>query len=179
MHAAADARPAGPGLRGATVYPITISQEAHVANAPARSAQQRKRDTLARLDREVDAWVASASPEGFPYLIPLSYLWDGQTLTVSTPEDSPTARNLSTGRPVRLTIGPTRDVVLIEGTAEAFSSEKVPAELADAFADKLWDPRLDSVRYSYFRITPRLIQAWREVNELSGRTLMRDGRWLA
>lgn len=147
-------------------------------NPPARSAQQRKLDTLARLDRDVDAWVASASPDGVPYLIPLSYLWDGETLTVSTPEDSPSARNLSTGRPVRLAIGPTRDVVLIEGTVEAFCKEKVPEQVADAFAEKLWDPRLDSVRYSYFRITPRLIQAWRQVNELSGRTLMRDGRWL-
>jgi hypothetical protein len=149
-----------------------------VANPPARSAQQRKLDTLARLDRDIDAWVASASPDGVPYLIPLSYLWDGETLTVSTPEDSPSGRNLSTGRPVRLAIGPTRDVVLIEGTVESFCKEKVPPELADAFAEKLWDPRLDSVRYSYFRITPRLIQAWRQVNELSGRTLMRDGRWL-
>ncbi|HEY2549928.1 MAG TPA: pyridoxamine 5'-phosphate oxidase family protein [Streptosporangiaceae bacterium] len=149
-----------------------------MASAPARSAQQRKLDTLARLDRDVDAWVASASPDGVPYLIPLSYVWDGETLTVSTPEDSPTGRNMTTGQLVRLTIGPTRDVVLIEGTVEAFPKEKVPPELADAFADKLWDPRLDSVRYSYFRITPKIIQAWRQVNELSGRNLMRDGHWL-
>jgi hypothetical protein len=26
---------------------------------------------------------------------------------------------------------------------------------------------------------PRRIQAWREVNELPGRELMRDGHWLA
>jgi hypothetical protein len=32
--------------------------------------------------------------------------------------------------------------------------------------------------YRWFRITPRRIQAWREANELAGRTLMRDGRWL-
>jgi catechol 2,3-dioxygenase-like lactoylglutathione lyase family enzyme len=29
-----------------------------------------------------------------------------------------------------------------------------------------------------FRISPRRIQAWREVNELPDRELMRDGRWL-
>jgi hypothetical protein len=33
--------------------------------------------------------------------------------------------------------------------------------------------------YRWFRISPRRIQAWREVNELPGRELMRDGRWLA
>jgi hypothetical protein len=31
----------------------------------------------------------------------------------------------------------------------------------------------------YFRIVPDRVQAWREVNELPGRTLMRDGVWLA
>jgi hypothetical protein len=30
----------------------------------------------------------------------------------------------------------------------------------------------------YFRIVPYRVQAWREVNELRGRTLMRDGQWL-
>ncbi len=33
--------------------------------------------------------------------------------------------------------------------------------------------------YAYFRIVPGQVQAWREVNELAGRTLMRDGGWLA
>jgi hypothetical protein len=28
------------------------------------------------------------------------------------------------------------------------------------------------------RISPRRIKAWREVNELPNRELMRDGRWL-
>jgi Pyridoxamine 5'-phosphate oxidase len=143
-----------------------------------RSAARRKHDTLARLERDVDAWVASASQDGTAYLVPLSFLWDGATLTMSTPEASPTGRNLAAGGRVRLALGPTRDVVLIEGTVETFSRESVPADLADAFAARLWDARVGTVRYSYFRITPLLIQAWREVNELNGRDLMRDGRWL-
>jgi hypothetical protein len=32
--------------------------------------------------------------------------------------------------------------------------------------------------YRWFRISPRRIQAWREVNGLADRELMRDGRWL-
>jgi len=31
----------------------------------------------------------------------------------------------------------------------------------------------------WYRISPRRIQAWREVNEMPDRDLMRDGRWLA
>jgi len=32
--------------------------------------------------------------------------------------------------------------------------------------------------YRWFRISPRRIQAWREVDELADRELMRNGRWL-
>ena len=48
----------------------------------------------------------------------------------------------------------------------------------DAFAGKTgFDPRqLDN--YTFYRVVPREIRAWREVNELAHRLLMRDGRWL-
>jgi hypothetical protein len=143
-----------------------------------RSAEQRKRDTLVRLERDIDAWVASADRDGNPYLVPLSYVWDGTGFTLATPEASPTGRNLRASGQVRLGIGPTRDVILIEGTVEAFTREAVPAELADAFAAKAWDVRLEHKRYAFFRVIPQRIQAWREENELAGRDLMRDGRWL-
>ena len=145
---------------------------------PPRPLQQRQQDTRARLSRDVDAWVATAGRDGHAYLLPLSFLWDGAALTVATPESSRTGRNLRSSGRARLAIGPTRDVVLVNGVVEAFTLETVPAELADAFAHKLWDPREETARYAYFRITPRRIQAWREENELAGRDLMRDGRWL-
>ena len=59
---------------------------------PARSTAQRKTDVLAKLGSEVDLWVASADATGDPYLIPLSYVWDGARLTVSTPRASRTGR---------------------------------------------------------------------------------------
>jgi nitroimidazol reductase NimA-like FMN-containing flavoprotein (pyridoxamine 5'-phosphate oxidase superfamily) len=149
-------------------------------NPPARPAKQRKQDTLARLERDVDAWVASADPAtGTPYLVPLSFLWDGETVLIATPAASPTSRNLrATGR-VRLGVGLTRDVVLIEGTVEAVPAAELPDEVGDAFAAKTgFDPRRLRDPYLYFRIRPRRIQAWREVNELEGRELLRGGRWL-
>ena len=145
---------------------------------PPRSPQQRKEDTLARFATDVDAWVASADPSGNAYLLPLSFLWDGAAITVTTPEASRTARNLRSAGKARLGFGPTRDVVLVDGTVQEYSLETVPDELARAFAEKLWDPRHDADRYAFFRITPQRIQAWREVNELPGRDLMRDGNWL-
>jgi hypothetical protein len=149
-----------------------------VATEAPRDALQRKQDTLTRLEQDVDVWVASASADGEPYLVPLSYVWDGSRLTLATPEASPTGRNLRRSGTVRLALGPTRDVVLIDATVEAFTRETVPAAVADAFAAKLWDARVGATPYAYFLVTPRTVQAWREENELAGRTLMRDGHWL-
>jgi hypothetical protein len=143
-----------------------------------RSGKQRKHDSLTRLEHDVDVWVATSDGAGEPYLVPLSFLWDGSALVLSTPESSITGRNLRSSRGVRLALGHTRDVVLIEGGVESFTLDTVPTALADAFASKLWDSRLEPNRYAFFRITPEKIQAWREVNELKGRDLMRDGVWL-
>ncbi len=62
---------------------------------PIRSRAQRRRDTEERLNQDVDLWVASASADGLPYLAPLPFDWDGETLLLATPAASPTGRNLS------------------------------------------------------------------------------------
>lgn len=141
-----------------------------------RSAEQRKSDTLSRLASEVDAWIATADAAGSGYLLPLSFLWDGAGVIFSTPRSSVTGANLSQGGRVRVGVGQLRDVTMIDGTAEPVQDEPTK----DAFAAKHgWDPRTEAGDYAYFRIIPDRIQAWREVNELPGRTLMRDGDWLA
>jgi hypothetical protein len=104
-------------------------------------------------------------------------LWDGTAFLISTPRASVTARNLLADGRVRLSLGPTRDVVLVDGAAEPVDIEP---ETGDAFATKTgFDPRELDEPYQYFLIRPRRIQAWREANELRGRDLMRDGHWLA
>ncbi|MEU2283291.1 pyridoxamine 5'-phosphate oxidase family protein [Streptomyces sp. NPDC013178] len=151
-----------------------------MTSAPARPAEQRKRDTLHRLEHDVDAWVATAAPDGgTPYLVPLSFVWDGATLLFATPATSPTGRNLLNTGVARVGIGPTRDVVLVEGTAVAVEPADLPEEDAEIFAGKTgFDPRRLAAPYLYFRVLPRRIQAWREADELVGRELMRDGEWL-
>jgi hypothetical protein len=143
-----------------------------------RDARQRKQDTLARFRADDDAWVATTGASDGAYLVPLSFLWDGEAFILTTPESSRTAKNLRVTGKARLAFGPTRDVVIVDGEVEAFTLETVPANLAAAFAARQWDPRELSVRYAYFRITPYRIQAWREENELPGRLLMKNGRWL-
>ncbi|MET7302272.1 pyridoxamine 5'-phosphate oxidase family protein [Embleya sp. NPDC005575] len=145
-----------------------------------RTAEQRKQDTLDRLEHDVDAWVATADAKtGTPYLVPLSFLWDGSTLLIATASASPTARNLLAGGALRLGIGPTRDVVMIEATAEPVTTSEIPGDVADGFAEKSgFDPRVLTTSYHYFRIRPNLVQAWREANEIKGRDVLRDGTWL-
>jgi hypothetical protein len=150
-----------------------------MSTPPARALEQRKQDALSRLENDIDAWVATAdAATGTPYLIPLSFLWDGLTLLVATPDASPTSRNLRATGKVRLGIGPTRDLVLVEGTVQALPATEIPGEVGDAFAVKTgFDPRQLTDPYLYFRIRPQRVQAWREANELRGRELMRDGHW--
>jgi Pyridoxamine 5'-phosphate oxidase len=145
---------------------------------PARSGSQRRIDVLAKLRSDVDLWVASADEAGGAYLVPLSYYWDDSTLTIATPRASRTGRNLVRAGWARVALGPTRDVVIIEGPVEAIPIGTDP-RLEDAHAAATgFDPRTLADEYVYLRITPHRIQAWREANELAGRQLMRGGDWL-
>ena len=149
-------------------------------SAEPRSHAQRRRDTEQRLTHDIDLWVASASADGGPYLVPLSFDWDGEALLVATPANSPTGRNLAATQTARLGLGHTRDVSMIEGDVEVLEIDALPQERGDRFAARAgFDPRAQDTPYRWFRISPRRIQAWREVDELPDRELMRDGRWLA
>jgi hypothetical protein len=148
-------------------------------SAEPRSRAQRRRDTEHRLTHDIDLWVASASADGVPHLVPLSFDWDGEALLVSTPTDSPTGRNLAATRAVRLGLGHTRDVSMIDGEVEVLDIDALSRERGDRFAARAgFDPRTLATPYRWFRISPRRIQAWREVDELPERELMRDGDWL-
>ncbi|URM91434.1 pyridoxamine 5'-phosphate oxidase family protein [Streptomyces sp. MRC013] len=150
-----------------------------IVRQPVRDREQRKHDVLRRFAEDHDLWAATASAAGAPLLVPLSFVWDDDTFLISTRRANPTARNLTPRGRVRLGLGHTRDVVLVDGMAEAVEGCDLPRASADAFAAKLgWDPR-DCEPWVYLRVTPRTVKAWREEAELPDRLLMRDGTWLA
>ena len=93
-----------------------------------RSRAQRKADALALLRTEVDCWVASADEMGNAHLVPLSHHWDGAALVFATLRSSPTATNLLRAGVARVGVGPTRDVVLVDGRV----TERVDDAIADA-----------------------------------------------
>jgi hypothetical protein len=87
--------------------------------------------------------------------------------------------NVTANRRVRLALGETRDVVMIDAVlVEAVSRAEVTADLADAYAAQAgWDPRTEEGDYVYLVLGPERIQVWREGEDLTGRTVMRNGTW--
>src|SRR5680860_1469351 len=63
-------------------------------------------------------------------------------LLMATPTDSPTGRNLAATRAVRLGLGHTRDVSMIEGEVEVLEIDGLPQERGDRFVARTgFDPR--------------------------------------
>ncbi|MFC9731811.1 pyridoxamine 5'-phosphate oxidase family protein [Streptomyces roseolus] len=143
-----------------------------------RDRAERIRDVRDRLARELDLWVASAGADGVPYLVPLSFFWDGTDVWLVTRYGNPTGRNLAANPRTRLALGDTRDVVLLDGEVTAYPHDEVPAEAAEGFHAKTgWDAREAGPAYRWFRVRPVEVQAWHEEPELAGRQLMKDGEW--
>ncbi|MEE6271491.1 pyridoxamine 5'-phosphate oxidase family protein [Streptomyces diastatochromogenes] len=144
---------------------------------PPRDAGQRKKDALRLLAAEEDAWVSSASPDGAPTMVPLSFVWHRERLMMSTKRTHATVRNLAARGESRVAVGTTRDVVLADCTVEVLANAALPQDAADALAAKLgWNPR-GREAWVFLRFTPHRLLVWREENELAGRELMRDGAW--
>lgn len=150
-----------------------------------RTREQRRADTLAKLAAPAaDVWVATAAVDAggqaSSYLVPLSLAWIDERVVVATEADSVTARNIISAGRARLGLGPTRDVVMIDAELEqVYGLDAVPAALARRYAAQAdWDPRESGDQMRFLVLRPQRIQAWREVNELPGRTLMRGGAWI-
>jgi hypothetical protein len=150
-----------------------------VGTANARDRETRKADTLAMLATPaIDAWVATASAAGAPHLVPLSLAWVDERVVIAVEESSLTARNLAASGLTRLGLGPSRDVVMIDAVLEKVVDVGADDALGAAYvAQADLDPRRAS-GYVLLVLRPVRVQAWREENEIAGRTLMRDGTWL-
>lgn len=146
------------------------------SDEPVRDAAQRVTDALTHLEQDTDLWIATGQV-GRPWLVPLSFHWTGSAVLMATLRRSPTYRNLDQGGHVRLALGDTRDVVMIDGVADL--PDSLPDEEAAATAAAAgYDPRVEP-EPGYVRVVPQRVQAWRNGAEITGRTIMRDGEWVA
>jgi hypothetical protein len=145
-----------------------------------RTVEARRADVLVALEAQRDLWIATADTSGKPHLIAASAWWDGTDLVVATRGDSRTASNLVVGSEVRLAAGSPADVIMVDARVV----DSVPAgeagELADGFTIAVgWDPREVGEGWVFYRLRPTRIQAYRGYDELEGRFVMRNSRWLA
>jgi hypothetical protein len=146
-----------------------------------RTTSQRKADVLDALSRNRDAWLATADRAGRPHLIAVSSWWDGQRFVVATTDQSRSARNLEATHLARLALGSPDDVIVIDAQLEGSRAvREADGKQAEGFAAAVgWDPRDVDGRWSFYELRPRRIQAYRGYDELEGRDVMRDQRWLA
>jgi hypothetical protein len=150
------------------------------AVAELRTVKERKADVLVVLEAQGDLWLATADSSSRPHLIAVSAWWDGSDLVIATTAKSRTAANLEVGRSVRLAAGAPNDVVMIDAEVVESVPAKQAGEVADGFAIAVgWDPREVGEGWAFFRLRPTQIQAYRGYDELEGRNVMANSRWLA
>ena len=122
-----------------------------------RSSNERKADALAKLEAiEANVWVASGSPTGAVHLIPMTHTWNGTQVVLATEPMSRTVANVTANPRVRLALGETRDVVMIDAIfVEAVPKAEAPVALADAYSTQAgWDPRTDGDDYVFLLLRP-------------------------
>ena len=114
---------------------------------------------------------------GVPHLVPVSLAWVDERIVIAVEASSVTARSTATSGTARLAVGPTRDVVMVDALREKTVDVAADDELGEAYvAQADWDQ--GETRATCSSCSGGRVQAWREANEIAGRTLMRDGRWL-
>lgn len=124
-----------------------------------------------RLYAEPVVWLGSVRPDGRPHLVPVWFLWDGETITLFSQPNNQKIRNLRANPHVSLALEAANegeDVAILEGTAQLVSMDDV-APILDRYSEKYgasiagmgWTP--ESMRASYsqpIRVTPTKLIAW-------------------
>jgi hypothetical protein len=154
--------------------------QAQAARArPTRSKAERRTHLLRRLETEDKLWIATASADGSAHLVPFSFVWDGERVTMATAQDNPAARNVARTGKARLALGTMSDIVLIDGAITVLAREALDAALAERLSQVSAIDARQALDYVYLQLTPVRIQAWWSAAELAQPTIMREGRWLA
>jgi hypothetical protein len=145
-----------------------------------RDVATRKADVMEALGGQTDLWIASADLAGRPHLIAVSAWWDGAEVVIATTATSRTAKNLGANPVVRLAHGSPADAIVIDARLVEVRPAHEAPDLARGFAGAVgWDPREVGPGWTFYRLKPVRIQAYRGYDELEGRDVMRGSEWLA
>lgn len=146
--------------------------------AQARPLPERREAAIEHLRSHSNLWLATASDGRGPHLIPASYWWDGSRLTTATFEDSRTLKNVRAQPKVRVSVGSTSDVLMIDAAAVIVAVAGIDPAAAEGYARASRNDPRSVPGFVYIQLTPQRMQVWRGAAEFSGRTVMRGGTWL-
>ena len=150
-----------------------------MTSTPLRDVATRKRDVLRALESQGHYWLTSADIGGRPQMIGVSALWDGHELVVTTLGSSRTARNMAMNPTVVLAHGDPSDAIVIRAQVIDSSAVADSAHIAADWKQAMgWDPR-EMDGWTFFRLRPTRIQAFRGYDEIENRDVMVRSRWLA
>jgi len=91
-----------------------------------------------RLRKEIMIWLSTVRPDGHPHLVPVWFLWDGETILIFSQPKTQKVRNLQHNLNVMLALDTARlggDIVMIEGKAELLK-EPTTAIMSPEYAEK-------------------------------------------
>ena len=145
---------------------------------PTRSKGERRAQVLRRLESEDKLWIATAAADGRAHLVPFSFVWDGECISMATAHDNPAARNVARTGKARLALGNIHDIVLIDGAISVIALQALDDTLAERLSRVSAIDARQVPGYVYLQLTPVRIQAWWSAAELAQPTIMRQGLWL-
>jgi pyridoxine/pyridoxamine 5'-phosphate oxidase len=114
-----------------------------------------------RLERSRNYWIVTADADGRPRAAPVWGLWFDGSVVFGTSLRSSKGRNLERDPRVLIHLESGDETVILEGEAESL---ELTDEMADAFKSKYdWRPETDDPS-GWFRLRPRIAQAWLETD---------------
>jgi hypothetical protein len=144
-----------------------------------RATADRVADAQQRLQSDPNVWVATASPDGLPHLVPFSLGWDGTDIQIATPRSTVTARNVTVTGRARASLDDADDVVILDGPARVQPIEEVEGGVLAEFIQRLgWDPADNGDDWVLITLTPERVLSWNSLDQGEGRVIMRNGAWL-
>ncbi|MCU0490425.1 MAG: TIGR03667 family PPOX class F420-dependent oxidoreductase [Chloroflexaceae bacterium] len=135
------------------------------------SANPKHAHVLERLQRDQIIWLGTVRPNGRPHLVPVWFLWQGDSMLIFSQPDNQKIRNLRHSPHVTLALetgDDGDDVAIIEGTAELLPPGMVDVTLK-AYVEKYAEgiqhigmtPESMAATYSQgIRVTPSKLIAW-------------------
>jgi hypothetical protein len=116
-------------------------------------------------------WVATASAEGRPHVMPVWAVWWEGALWFSTGSESRKARNLAARAECSVGTELGTEAVIVEGVAERLDAGRAPAEVARLYVAKYGDGY--PPESPLFRVAPRVAFGFSEAADAFGATATR------